>query len=57
MKTYLFFHVTKRDHYHKDTAAFKEHFIEDVKKVDDSFSANPFEVDSFSPINKELNII
>ena len=44
-------HITKKDHHHEDTAAFKEHFIEDVKKVDNSLSETSFDVDSFSPIN------
>lgn len=44
--------ATKTGHHH--TAAFKERFIKDVKKVDDSFSANLFEGDSLSQINCTL---
>lgn len=52
-------HFAKKDYHHEDIPAFKERFIEDLKKIEDSFSANPLEGDSFAPFNNtsEFSII
>ena len=49
-------HQSTIEHYHEDTVAFKDRFINDVQQLNNSFSANPFIAHTLSPIDN-LSIV
>ena len=49
-------HQSTIEHYHEDTVAFKDRFINDVQQLNNSFSANHFIAHTLSPIDN-LSIV
>ena len=49
-------HQSTTEHYHEDTVAFKDRFINDVQQLNNSFSANPFTAHTLAP-NDNLSIV
>ena len=49
-------HQSTIEHYHEDTVAFKDRFINDVQQLNNSFSGNPFTAHTLAP-NDNLSIV